>query len=161
MISPQKLAEYYGMNVQIVQDQCEGLTHAQSLLQLPFRGNCLNWVVGHLVAGRHGLLVSAGQRGVLTEEQAARYDYGSEPVTCDGPDVIPLLDLLHLLEVSQERLTAWLQKATPEELAKEIPFAGRTMTLGEKAFFLYFHDSYHTGQTEILRQLAGTNDAVI
>jgi hypothetical protein len=28
-------------------------------------------------------------------------------------------------------------------------------------FFLYFHETYHVGQTELLRQLAGKNDQVI
>jgi len=28
-------------------------------------------------------------------------------------------------------------------------------------FFLYFHDSYHVGQTEILRQATGTDDKII
>ena len=31
----------------------------------------------------------------------------------------------------------------------------------EWLFFLYFHDCYHTGQTELLRQAAGMNDKVI
>jgi hypothetical protein len=28
-------------------------------------------------------------------------------------------------------------------------------------FFQYFHETYHVGQTELLRQLAGKNDQVI
>ena len=28
-------------------------------------------------------------------------------------------------------------------------------------FFGYFHESYHVGQTELLRQLAGKNDKMI
>lgn len=34
-------------------------------------------------------------------------------------------------------------------------------TLGERVLGLYFHETYHTGQTEILRQLAGVDDRVI
>ncbi len=34
-------------------------------------------------------------------------------------------------------------------------------TLGERVLELYFHETYHTGQTEILRQLAGVDDKVI
>jgi uncharacterized damage-inducible protein DinB len=34
-------------------------------------------------------------------------------------------------------------------------------TVGEQLAFLHFHEAYHTGQTEMLRQLAGKNDKVI
>jgi hypothetical protein len=35
------------------------------------------------------------------------------------------------------------------------------MTVGQRLFGLYFHQTYHIGQTELLRQLAGVNDKVI
>lgn len=35
------------------------------------------------------------------------------------------------------------------------------MGVGERLFGFYFHDTYHTGQTDLLRQVAGTNDKVI
>ena len=35
------------------------------------------------------------------------------------------------------------------------------MPLADFLFFLYFHDSYHTGQAEPLRQLAGKDDKII
>jgi len=49
MITPQKLAEMIGLNVNVITLQTKELTHADSLLQLPCRGNCLNWVLGHSV----------------------------------------------------------------------------------------------------------------
>ena len=50
---------------------------------------------------------------------------------------------------------------SPDELAQEVDsFLGKT-TLGQVVFFLYFHDTYHTGQLEALRQLAGKDDKVI
>jgi uncharacterized damage-inducible protein DinB len=38
---------------------------------------------------------------------------------------------------------------------------GRRTRLGSALFFFFFHDSYHTGQTEILRQASGKDDKVI
>jgi uncharacterized damage-inducible protein DinB len=35
------------------------------------------------------------------------------------------------------------------------------MTIGEWLLFFFFHESYHTGQTEIMRQAAGKNDKII
>ncbi len=161
MITAEHLASMFAMNLDIVKRQTAGLTHADSLLQPPFRGNCLNWVLGHIVDSRSGVLTALGEEPLLSEAQAARYGYGSEPVTCDGPDVIPMADLLAALERGQVRIEAGLRRATPEDLARKVEFAGRTMTVGGKVFFLYFHETYHTGQTELLRQLAGTNDKVI
>jgi len=48
-----------------------------------------------------------------------------------------------------------------EELAREVQSFLGTTTLGQLTFFLCWHESYHTGQTEALRQLAGKNDKVI
>jgi hypothetical protein len=35
------------------------------------------------------------------------------------------------------------------------------ITLGNRLFFIYYHETYHVGQTELLRQLAGKNDKII
>ena len=43
-------------NYWVVTNQTKGLTHEDSLLQLPFRGNCLNWVLGHCLVSRESVL---------------------------------------------------------------------------------------------------------
>ena len=40
----QAIHDLFKTNHYILNRQIEGLTHEDSLLQLPFRGNCLNWV---------------------------------------------------------------------------------------------------------------------
>ncbi|MGC8787158.1 MAG: hypothetical protein ACP5Q1_07005, partial [Anaerolineae bacterium] len=80
MISPQELAGAFERNLEIVQAQTKGLSHADSLLQPPFRGNCLNWVLGHLVTNRDRVLALLGEVPVGNESVQARYGYGSEPV---------------------------------------------------------------------------------
>ena len=45
--------------------------------------------------------------------------------------------------------------------SREATFAGNPRPLGKLLFFLYFHESYHVGQTEIFRQLAGKDDKII
>ncbi len=161
MVDREMLIAAFAFNLDIVKAQTAGLTHADSLLQPPFRGNCLNWVLGHLVDSRDGVLKALGRPPMLSDEQAARYGYGSEPVTCEEAGVMRMEDLLAALERAQAGIAEGLRQATPEALAQEIQFAGRTMRVSEKIFFLYFHDTYHVGQTELLRQLAGTNDKVI
>ncbi len=162
MISPEFLASAYARNVQIVKQQTDGLSHTDSLIQLPFRANCMNWVVGHLVTNRNSVLKLLGADPALEAERAARYVRESEPITGDGPGVLPLEELLAILECAQERLTGLLATITPDELNRQvIVFGDRPMTVGEWLLFFFFHDSYHTGQTEILRQAVGKNDKII
>src|SRR4051794_4037563 len=56
VLTAQQLAEAHGRNVGIIKAQTAGLTHDESLLQLPFRGNCMNWVIGHILEGRNTIL---------------------------------------------------------------------------------------------------------
>jgi len=160
MITTTQLAEAFGRNLSIVQRQSEGLSHADSLRQPPFRGNCLNWVLGHMAESRDSVLEALGE-AASSGEAVARYARESEPITADDAGALPLDELLRLLAASQEALAAALSRATPEDLARELKVGERTTTVGARVFFLYFHETYHVGQTELLRQLAGATDKVI
>ena len=161
MITPTDLIGGFERNLGIIKAQTEGLSHADSLLQLPFRGNCLNWVLGHMADNRNTMLRLLGAEAILSEAHAKRYGYGSEPVCGDGDDILTLEQLLTALERGQSALAARLQNATVEELAGEVQSFLGTTTLGQLIFFLFWHESYHVGQPEYLRQLAGKDDKVI
>ncbi|MFM9105588.1 MAG: DinB family protein [Chloroflexota bacterium] len=155
-----QLASEYAGNARIIARQAAGLTHADSLLQPPVRGNCLNWVLGHIAIHRDYLLEAMSEEKILGEDPVPRYDMGSLPILADGPDVLPLADILDAIGRQQERIAAVLAAITPEHLASEAP-KSEPRTVGEMAAFLYWHETYHVGQTELLRQLAGVDDAVI
>ena len=161
MITATDLIEGLERNLGIVKAQTEGLSHADCLLQLPFRGNCLNWVLGHMADNRNTMLRLLGEQAILSEAHTKRYGYGSEPVCGDGDDILTLEQLLTVLERGQSALAARLQIATVEELAGEVQSFLGTTTLGQLIFFLFWHETYHVGQPEYLRQLAGKDDKVI
>ena len=161
MITTTDLIGALGRNLGIIKSQTQGLTHADSVRQLPFRGNCMNWVMGHIAGNRSNMLQRLGEEPILSEAQLKRYGYGSEPVCDDAGDILTLEQLLAVLEQSQKVLAACLLKATAAELARTVQSHLGTTTLGQLVFFLYWHESYHTGQTEALRQLAGKDDKVI
>jgi len=122
----------------------------------------MNWVVGHLVTNRNTILKLLGVEQPPAAERVARYTRESEPVTGEGEGVLPLDELLALLEQAQAHIAALLAEITPEELDRQVAFfRNRSQTVGEWLLFFYFHDSYHTGQTEILRQAAGKDDKII
>lgn len=161
MITPAELADAFARNVRVIRAQADGLSHEDSLIQPPFRGNCLNWVLGHVVGSRNELLEALGQPAVMPAAQYVHYDRGSEPVTQAGEQVLPLAELLSMLDESQVRLADALGGSSAADMAREVKVGERTTGLGKWAFFLYFHETYHVGQTELLRQLAGKNDQVI
>ena len=162
MISTQDLVNGYQRNLQIVQLQTEGLSHEESLLQLPFRANCLNWVVGHILTNRRNILKLLGAEKALADIDLDHYERESQPIMGAGPGVLVLDELLGHLAASQKLLETALAKETPETLQRTAPYRDRPeRPVAFWLFFLYFHDSYHVGQTELLRQAAGRDDKII
>lgn len=160
ILTAQQLAESFASNTRVIGRQTAGLTHADSLLQPPTRGNCLNWVLGHIAVHRDYILEAMGEEKVLGEGPVARYDFGSEPVLGAEEGILSLETLLDAITESQTRIAAALERATPASLASEAP-KSEPATVAHQVFFLYWHETYHVGQTEHLRQLAGTDDKVI
>lgn len=154
MITPEDLAGIFARNVNTLKRQTEGLSHQDSLLQPPFQGNCLNWVLGHIASYRSGILELLGEKPVMTPEQAKRYAAGSAPVLADGTDVVKLEALMGMIERAQEGINAGLKRATPADLAKQIETRMGPTALAVRLVSLLSHESYHSGQPELLRELA-------
>lgn len=144
-------------NRRILHEMANGLDHAQSLLQPP-AGNCFNWVLGHIVVHRDKVIRACGGEPVMGEALTARYENESDPVTADGDDVASFATLLDLLDRSQEKLATAVADADLGELQT---VGERDVPLWKRVHFWYFHDTYHAGQTELLRGLAGFTDKVI
>jgi len=157
---PETLIELFQTSHAVIHRQLKDVTQEESLMQPPFRGNCLNWVVGHILTGRDDCLVFMGQNAVLTEEERERYKRGSEALTDPGK-ASPLDDLALKLDDSLERLVIGLSELSPEALQREVVFARKPGPLGGVLAFLNWHEAYHVGQLELLRQLTGKNDQVI
>ena len=90
-----------------------------------------------------------------------RYKRDSDPVTQADEGTMTLEELLTWLDRSQERVTAALSTMDEAALAREISSGDRKTTVGQRVFFLYFHETYRIGQTELFRQLAGKDDRLI
>lgn len=159
MINSQDLSNAFARNVGIVKMQTEGLTHEDSMRQLP-HGNCLNWVLGHISASRDSVLETLGEPPLM-DTYGVRYQRGSDPVMRADEGTMTLKELLSWLDRSQERLATALSKMDEAALAREYRSGDRKTTVGQRVFFLYFHETYHVGQTELFRQLAGKDDKVI
>ena len=159
MREPEKLIEVLKRNQWVIKAQTDGLSHDECLLQLPFRGNCLNWVLGHIAVHRDKVLPLLGKESVLDEAAVELYRRGSEPIQ-QGAEALLLGKLLEALDQIQERVAAELGRVSPDELAA-LYDEERGHSVGDRIEFLLWHETYHVGQLEYLRQLAGKDDTVI
>jgi uncharacterized damage-inducible protein DinB len=157
--TPTEFIPLFERTTRLVNEQAKGLTHKDSLIQPPFRGNCFNWVVGHLVQSRDEMLEALGEAQHFPEAEAAFYKRGSEAMK-DRETAVPLPRLLQLFNDQSEHLVSHFKEIAAESLAVII-FPERNRTVGEWLAFLHWHETYHVGQLELLRQLSGVNDAVI
>lgn len=153
MPTPQQLISHIGFIDRIIKGKTEGLTHADSMKQLPFPGNCMNWNLGHILVYRMQYLGVIDGVSKPDPDEFAIYGAGSEPLT-DSVKAIPLETLLTRLDEASAMVVSALEKMPPEKLA-EIYDAERGTTVDDRLqFYLIFHESYHAGQLELLRELA-------
>ncbi len=150
------ILDWYESNTFVLNMNTEGLSHEDSLLQPPqVEANCLNWVVGHILANRNLALRLLGWQPLWSDEVVARYQRGSEAVGAGSMDALPFSILLADLVRSQEVLATALAQAAPEIL--EAPYSEK-QTVGQRLMGLAWHEAYHAGQTDYLRRLAGKTE---
>ncbi len=145
----------------IIDLQTQGLTQADTLLQPKPSGNCMNWVLGHLLESQLTVLKLLGGQSPFLESEVAIYKRESEPILGDEPGVLSLDCLLDYHHKVHALLVERLQQTDESAWAQEVELAGRTYTLGWRIFFLHFHFTYHLGQLELLRQMAGKTEKII
>lgn len=154
MISGQNLCWNFERNASYVHTLLAGLDHRASLCQPPVEGNCINWILGHIVCYRNYAMTVCGLAPVLPEAAAQRYGRDSAPVTGAAADVVDFAQLLAAYTQSHEQLLAYLQQVDEATLGEVVTSAGFTMARGELLTSFMRHESYHAGQFELLRALA-------
>lgn len=140
----------------------EGLTQEDSLIQPQPAGNCLNWVVGHLLCVYDQLLPLLGQASVMQPGALKRYERGSAPIK-SASETMELSYLLSSIEEAVARVDAGLQGLSEETLDSPAPFSpggNPNETVRSLVNVFLFHQAYHTGQAGFLRRLAGKNGAI-
>lgn len=133
----------------------EGITHSDSLFYPLPGGNCLNWVLGHIVWSRNKVLSLLGEAPVWNEKAASCYQGGSKPFA-DASEAQPLEEILAAFDGSQKTILAALERMTEAGLAA----LHAKETVGQRLAFLQFHETYHIGQLGLLRRLLGKPGAI-
>jgi uncharacterized damage-inducible protein DinB len=146
----------------VVRLNVDGLTQAESLIQPRPAGNCLNWVVGHLVCVYQHVLPMLEQRPVIKSGALQRYDRGSPPVE-NADEAMELSELMAAWDQSADRIDAGLAGLASETLDAPAPFSpsgDQSETVRSLLTTIFFHQAYHAGQTGILRRIAGKDGAI-
>jgi DinB family protein len=146
----------------VVRRNVEGFTQEDSLKQPEPGGNCLNWVLGHLLCIYDQVLPGIGQEPVLGVGALKRYERGSAELHNAG-EALPLADLLAAWDEAAKRVEAGLGTLTAEKMDARAPFSPSNNpkeTLRSLLAAVFFHQAYHSGQTGLLRRIAGKEGAI-
>ena len=152
-IDPNIIADGFQFNMRVITPLVDGLTHEDSLLVAAFGGNCINWILGHvLVSVQRALeLVDAP----LVYDDLSQYETGSDPLSAE--QAIPFDKLLGALDTATNRAADGIRQLSDEDM--HAPY-GDDNTVGGRLHGLYWHETYHIGQLELLRRLAGKTEKV-
>lgn len=147
----------------VVRMNTEGITHEESLVQPQPEGNCLNFVVGHLMSVYDQALGLVGQEPVLGVEALQRYMRGSPPLR-DPAEAMDFGALMAAWDTASERFDAGLAALTPEVMERPMPGPDSkgelTETVRSLLSIILFHQTYHAGQTGLLRRIIGREGAI-
>ena len=148
-----KIIEEYGFHNMLIHSIVDGITHEESLMQLPFETNCLNWVFGHIVTNRSHGLEAAQVRHQWQEEVRSLYHTGTPPIKPQD-QAIQFETLVDYLDESAALLKGALEDVSDEWLEDRFTnYRGEKTREAHLKGFLW-HEAYHIGQLEIFKDMA-------
>ena len=150
MIPSDQIARTFQSNAAVGRRQLEGLTHEESLQTPGFNANPLNWILGHIVNGRNEALSYLDRPGIFSEDESERYRTGSERIRPET--ALELSELTARLDAAQADLEAALAAVTEEFLQEVVPTRFGDRPRWQHLSGLAWHETYHVGQLELLRQ---------
>ena len=140
------------------------LTHDDSVHIPEPDGNCINWVLGHVISARGMMLLLTGAgTPLLSEAEASVFQRGSAAMK-SANGAVDLDKLKAALDESQKKLIPAIQALSDETLAGPVPEKFKrpplSSTVGQALATLNYHEAYHNGQIGLLRRLAGKEGAI-
>jgi hypothetical protein len=140
-----------------VRRNVEGITHEESLLQPEPSGNCLNWIVGHLVWAYAGALPLVQQTPMLDKDHLSQYARGGPPLT-DRSRAVDFGELLAAWDDSSRRMDDGLAGFPVGTLAQRAPGSPTNNpdeTVGSLLATIMFHHGAGARLIEDAQQRSG------
>lgn len=162
MITIQNYIRLLESNKEIIKMQTAELTLTDMLVQPANGGNCMLWVLGHLSENLSEILKVAGGTAPDNLVGLSRYGHGSEPVIGFEAGLLTPEQLITTYEELHQGTINRLLECDEAYFDQELElWPGSKATRGWWAYFFSFHHSYHIGQLELLRNLAGRTEKLI
>jgi uncharacterized damage-inducible protein DinB len=162
MITIQDYIRLLNSNAEIIKLQTAGLTMTDMLAQPANGGNCMLWVLGHLTDNLNEILAVVGGTSPENMMDLSRFARGSQPITGYEADLPTPEQLLAAYDQLHDAVISRLGETDEAYFDEEIElWPGSKATRGWYAYFFSFHHSYHIGQLELLRNLAGHTEKLI
>lgn len=146
--------KHLASNQSLIERSAEGVTPEASLIRVGSEGNNFNWLVGHIVASRNGLVTAIGGDSVVPQEIVRKYQR-SAPLPVG--EETPLSELVELSKRTAQAVSDALARVEPARLEEPSPL---DMNLLEYVEFLVWHDTYHTGQAAVYRRMLGLEGVI-
>ncbi len=150
------------MTLITLQMNVEDVTHEESLVQPQPAGNCLNWVVGHLLCIYNNALPLVKQQPLMEKSSLKQYDRGAQPVT-GAENAMHFEALVKSMEKAVTNWNEGLSNMTEKDLDAPSPFSPSNNpkeTMRSLITTVSFHQAYHAGQTGVLRRIIGKKGAI-
>jgi hypothetical protein len=146
----QQVLDDYRFHNRIMHQFIDGISHEESVLQLPFEHNCMNWILGHIVTNRSHAMETVAAAHEWQSDVRKLYHTETPPVTPESPS-IKFETLIAYLDESVETLQNALEDVSEEWLEEN-----HSNYRGEKTRYahltsFHWHESFHLGQLEILK----------
>ena len=146
----QSVLQDYKFHNMLIHRFVDGITHEESIYQLPFDHNCMNWILGHIVTNRSHVLETVGVPHPWQEAVRDLYHTETPNIRPEGPS-IRFEILVEYLDESVTLLQAALENISDETLEeKHSNYRGEKTRFGHLTGF-HWHESFHLGQLEILK----------
>ena len=113
------LAKQFALNYLTLDRNLDGISHEHSLVRPTRGGNCINWVVGHILSTRNAGHQLLGIPLAWEDPIADRYKRGSKPMI-DAAEAVGLETLVALCRTSQGALNGALLSATEDDFEREV-----------------------------------------
>jgi uncharacterized damage-inducible protein DinB len=149
------LSQLFEMNFGALSGNLEGITHEQSLVLPQPEGNCINWVLGHMVASRSRILPLLEVQPPWDSELSFLYS-GRPEAEWSTARAIQLESIKVDYARSQQAILTALHGMTNAKLTKAIKGKPLLEVLG----FAHFHETYHVGQIGLLRRIVGHHGVI-
>jgi hypothetical protein len=155
MFSANDLVASFARNLHLIHAHLKEFSQTDALQQPPFRSNCALWIVGHLAAYRNAALEHLGLPPTFDATAALRFKVGSAPVLGDEPGLPLLSDLLAALDAAQTQIAAAMPHLDAARAADPVSYGAfaHPIPRAEAIVHLMRHESYHTGQLELLAEM--------